>query len=249
MARVAPTMKPWRVKRGRKYIGAWHVTVDGERINLRTKDARLAEKRAREAKRGRRDFESDTEGAAATTIAALDGAGSGGATVDPPPPPVAPPVEEHTPPPPDPPPAAGGPPVDAGNWAADAAAAAGEQASDPLSEEIDPEIVDGLFRDAATAIVEAQIRLQAWTWRRYKNIEVSPVPPDHPSRERPTKLWDRQLRKWVPTEKIAKLAPDWAQAIGYTLANTTPVQLEGAQPIKDEPAPPDAEIVDDGKAA
>jgi hypothetical protein len=39
--------KPFRVKRAGKYIGSWLVWVDGERVNLDTKDANEARRRAR----------------------------------------------------------------------------------------------------------------------------------------------------------------------------------------------------------
>jgi hypothetical protein len=44
--------KPFRVKRNGKYIGSWIVAVGGERLNLRTKDAGEARRRARLAARG-----------------------------------------------------------------------------------------------------------------------------------------------------------------------------------------------------
>ena len=44
--------KPFRVKRNGKYIGSWIVAVGGERLNLQTKDAGEARRRARLAARG-----------------------------------------------------------------------------------------------------------------------------------------------------------------------------------------------------
>lgn len=66
-------MKPYRVKRGSKFIGSFIVVYDGERVNLRTKDANEARRRAALVAKGLWP-PSDT-GAAAAVRDALEGKG------------------------------------------------------------------------------------------------------------------------------------------------------------------------------
>lgn len=88
--------KLWKKTRGGKAYGNWLVDVKGgERVNLRTKDAELATKRAVEAAKGVRDFEADPGGGEAGLAAkaiprpTVPPEGTGGAE---PPPVVEPPA-------------------------------------------------------------------------------------------------------------------------------------------------------------
>jgi hypothetical protein len=64
------TMKPYRVKRGGKYIGAFLVVHEGQRVNLKTKDAEEARRRAILVRKGQWP---PSSGAAAAVKEALEG--------------------------------------------------------------------------------------------------------------------------------------------------------------------------------
>jgi hypothetical protein len=66
-------MKPYRVKRGSRYIGSFLVVVDGQRVNLQTKDATEARRRAALAEKGQ--WPTAGNGAARAVKEAIEGAG------------------------------------------------------------------------------------------------------------------------------------------------------------------------------
>lgn len=228
--------KPWRTKRGKKYIGAYHVTLDGERINLRTQDANEALKRAKlAAQHGKRDFRDDAQEAAAATVDALtttEPAPIPALEPTPPPPPAAPaqpqpPTQAIPSPPPDEPrastPAAGetSPAAQStAGWADDAHRAAEEtagssdnQAPPPPQPQIDPAVAAAMFKVLAQNFVIMQLQLQARiiTWRTGKICKPLPQTPEMGmAMQMATDSWAEQLRIWIPLDAIL---PPWALAM------------------------------------
>lgn len=131
-----------------------------------------------------------------------------------------------------------------------AAAAAGGNTGDAGGEAFDPGELDDFLEDiigqGGALLVEAQLRLQEWAWKRYAKIQVAQVPPAHRSREAGAKLWSKALRRWLP--KSIPI-PDWVAAMAVVMMQTTKVQLgPGAHEVGK--APPAAaggpQPVDDG---
>jgi hypothetical protein len=225
----------WRVKRAGKFIGSWHFTAPGgARINTHTLDASAALKFRREWLRSH-PAKSGSEGAA-EVVAAL--AGDDGASR------VAPATAE-APPAADPPPAAPLPfsppalppispdgyrPVD-GDWTAGVNAAAAGAAGEAPGEQappLDPAFLEGIVVQAATLAIEAQIIAQEFVLRRWGKIKPGEVAPDSVAREPGRKLWEAQIRAWIPTDWDL---PPWLMAIALTAMATVPVQIGGATPL------------------
>lgn len=190
---MSTTPELWQRTIAGKKIGAWHVTIKGRRINLRTKDFDAAKKRRREAMSGHRSFREDAsmrpvraavakfagvntdEGAAGSdSVAALAGApppDSGGGSVTPPA--EAPNGQTQGsvgPPPPEvvqaePIPAA----PSASGWADDVQAAAG--APDPLSSAPTPEPAQVSDEQLAKLAVDFEI----WGAEYYAKQAVYPA--------------------------------------------------------------------------
>lgn len=255
MARAAKVLpKLWRVRRGGKPIGAWHVNVGGHRVNLRTKDAGEAEKRARKAARGVREFDDDAggESAAASILEGMGAGGGGGAddmgsspAVETVPAPVAAPPM----PPTLPAAATDGPPAAAAaapserhevapteGWAdALAGAAAPAPANDtsaPTATEVPSELVEQIITAGADLAIEGQLMLQSWLIKKGAKVKTAPVPSDAKGREVGRAMWSAALRELMPKDLPL---PVWVAAPLMIAALTLPVQLgPGAEAIKEE---------------
>ncbi len=243
--------KLWKVKRAGKRIGSWHFTAPGgKRINTNTADVDAANKFQDRylARLARAAAKTDTQGAAAATIAALDATpelttSESGA---PPPPtlPAAGPVASEDEPqrllPAVDPDGYIPPPQDAGDWAADAARAAGGAApAEPATPRLDPEWLDGAIEQAASMLVELQIAGQEWSIRRGLKIKPGAIAGDSNLRRPGVELWKQQLKQWMPSDFDA---PPWLMAIIITGAATVPVQFANAEPLpKEEKKPDDAQ--------
>jgi hypothetical protein len=229
--------KLWKVKRGKKLIGSWHFTAaGGERINTHTSDADAALRfRAKWLKDKAAAPKTEVQGAAAATIAALDGP----ADLPPPsePPPAAPPVPPAGDAPPAPQPIAPdgyAPPPTSADWTQDAArAAAASSATDaPAAPGFDARFLDDILADAGALAVELQIALQAWAMARGVKLKAAIVPADNPGRQKGAEIWVKQFRLWLPSDVDL---PGWIAAPLVVAATTVPAQLHGATPIpKDE---------------
>jgi len=242
--------KFFRTKRGGKEIGAIHVRVKGKRVNLNTQNYKIAGKRRIEAMRGKTKFQSDSEGAAEDTVAALDAApdmnlnpGSQGLPVDGGGDSPAPPSTETGAP------ADDAPPPDAGDWAGDANAAAGSPTAPdeppPPPLQLSPEFVESILSQLAAVFVDVQIRIQDYCERYALKAQPGVIPPDHSGRISSQKLWHGQLKKWV---RVDVPLPEWAQAIINVGITTIPTQIANRTPLpKDGEQPPiaDADIVSD----
>ncbi len=221
--------------------GNWTVKVDGKNLNLQTTVYAVARERAKEAAyEGKRDFTTDSsrfyqsttdtptaatgapagiaddwQSDVADAVSAglkpdayINGNGSafpllGPADVDgaPPPPNGAPHTPDEKPPTPD------------------------------GSTTIPPEMFEGMMLNAATVLVEAQIRGQEWLIARALKANAGPVPMSNIGREAATKFWQQQLAKWMPSDVPL---PEWAAAMIACAMFSIPVQLQGATPIKVE---------------
>jgi len=225
--------KLWRVKRRGKYIGSWRVTIKGKEINLQTQDANEATRRARLAAKGQWPQEEHAAEAVAAAFkpviadgaANSDRAESSGAEGDGLPSPSAV--------------AAGGAPLipdvaPSSNWAADAGAAAADEgnpipppssAADGAA--IDPGVLDGMIGNAAVMLVELQLTLQAAAIRRFAKKEAAAVPEDFVLRAPAAKMWEAQLRIWLPKDLPL---PPWGAAL-LMVGVMGSMQYAGAQPI------------------
>lgn len=103
-----------------------------------------------------------------------------------------------------------------GDWAADAGAAAAEEGH-PIppsaadgGTSIDPGVLDGLIGNAAVMLVELQLTLQASAIRRFAKKEAAPVPEDFLLRAPAAKMWEAQLRIWLPKDLPL---PPWGAAL------------------------------------
>lgn len=275
-------MKLPKLRRNRnasgKFIGNWWIPDPngGPRINLGTQDAKVARENARAAlKNGKRDFTPDDEAAAAATVAALDH------VEEPPPPPEAAPPAPPTlalvpqdAPPADAPPS----PKPAGDWAADANAAAqsspaeeDKAAGEMPAEEPRPKLSELPFLQ--TAIVSAsklavyvQVALQTWAARRFFKLELPPL--DDPAKAPKTiEEFSAMLSSPWPTtdprepgrqvyEAIVRRMipedmpiPDWALAPALVAAFTLMAQVPHARRVRPDGQPEEAQPAEARAAA
>ncbi|HET7485843.1 MAG TPA: hypothetical protein VFJ64_10785 [Solirubrobacterales bacterium] len=242
-----------RNKAGR-YVGNWLCKLEGEELNLGTKDAELARRHLAEAvAKGRRDFvdEIDEAAAALPDVAA--------AAPDPAPPaaPAAPAAAPPASPATSAAPAAASPaspaalppvpPVDPQDFA-DTAAAAGEAAgagpdvagASPGGPEappagVGPDVLDGFLRQGAQLAVDIQLGLQGALIRRYTGRKAGAIPPDAAVRGAAAEAWVAQLKIWFPADTML---PPWAMAI-ILPAMAIPVQVATSTEIPDDEKTPD----------
>lgn len=233
----------WRKRRGRggKYYGSWLATIAGEDVNLNTTSADVASKRLPAALRGKRDFPSDAELAAAASEPSVAGAAASdtrpsvaegttpmGAAA-----PSAPVIEGELISP-------GGPPLllssvpanDNARAEADATNAAAAETSPPAGDAPDPEapamapdVLEGLLRTIGDNMVELQLGLQAWGIKKRTGKEAGLVPPDSPIRSMAAQAWAAQFKKWFPD--IDNTLP-WVLAVGLPLL-CVPMQVATAK--------------------
>jgi hypothetical protein len=229
----------WRVKRRNAKgllheVGSLHFTgPGGARINTHTLDVVTARKFRRDWTRTHNHAATVVEGTADAPLAALDGAGGS-------PPPMNEPPSAFVPPAAAAPLAA--PPIapdgyrapDAGDWAGDAARAAGASTgAEAPPPQIDPAFLEQVIEQAATLAVELQIMGQEWAIRRGLKIKPGPIAPDGASRAPGVALWKIAIRQVIPADLPL---PPWLAAIVITAATTIPVQLATAEPLpKDAP--------------
>lgn len=244
--------KMWRKKnRAGKQVGNWLAKVDGDEVNLGTKDAELARRHLKEALGGRRDFGDEIDQAAA----ALEDTGPASQVVQDPGPAAAPSVQPAAAPASPASPASPGPaspasfaalpplpPVDPQDFA-DTAAAAGEAADAASSASPDggggpegpaagvgPDVLDGFLRNGAAMIVDMQLGLQAALIRRYTGKKAGPIPPDAAMRVMAAEAWVAQLKIWVPADAML---PPWALAL-LLPAMAIPIQVATSTEIPPE---------------
>jgi hypothetical protein len=233
----------WKVKREGKLIGSWYFTAPGgKRVNTGTDDANKALKfRERWLTKQSAPQKTDTQGAAEATIAALDATPDiDSPASEAPPPPSLPAVEpvasapiqpDHYLPPPD-----------AGNWADDAARAAagsGAETNRATEPDVDPAFLLDLLEDAATLLVEGQIRLQAWALARGVKLKAAGVPDTNRGRAKGKEIWAKQFKLWMPDDIDL---PGWLAAPIAVAASTLPVQMgEGCTPLPKEEKKPEGD--------
>lgn len=233
--------KLWRVKRRGKFIGSFRVTIKGREINLDTKDATEALRRAKLAARGLWPQE---QNAAVAVAAAFDSeppqdatppfavpAGDGASTAGPV---AAEPTSR---------PSIGdvGAPLipdvmPSGNWAADAGAAAAEDAGarpagEPSATPLPNIGLEALIDMGAPLLVDLQLELQAFVIRRWKHREAPQIAPG-PMHKAAGEIWRQQLRIWLPKD-IA--LPPWVLAVG-SVAIMGCAQYQLSTPIEKKPA-------------
>jgi hypothetical protein len=251
----------WRKKRDGKQTGSWLATINGEDVNLSTKNAELARTRLVEALRGKRDFPSDAELAAQSLEADIVGAAAGqeppyGASRQPPataataaaPSTPAPVVPDHIEPPRALPPMPAGSEADARAEAEATNAAAAETGSgaagagaDPI---ITPDALEGMLGAAAEALVEAQLSMQAFVIEKRTGKRPQPLPPEAdahfvaPLRRAAAQAWVAQFKRWFPDMDDV---PPWILAAGLPLL-IVPIQVATSKPVEKQadPAPAQA---------
>ena len=230
--------KLWRKKRDGKYYGSWLATIDKTDLALNTRDAELARKRLAEALRGKREWPSDAELAAA----ALE------AEFDPPPAPAAAPAATPAAAPAAPPIVPDAieapralPPMsispddaraeaEATNAAAAETGGAGDAGGGTGAEFFTPDALKGMLGIAAGAVVEAQISLQAYVIEKRTGKRPDPVPEQlaDPLRKAATDAWVIQFERWFPDMGDV---PPWIVAVAAPLL-LVPVQLATAKPVE-----------------
>lgn len=100
------------------------------------------------------------------------------------------------------------------------------------STKIPPEMLEGLVKQLAMMLVEGQIAGQQWLAIRFGKFEPGAISAaDISPSIHPAKLWESQIRKWLPTDVPV---PEWLAAIILTGMVTIPVQLANAKPLKKE---------------
>lgn len=242
----------WRKKRGSKFTGSYHVTVDGTDVNLRTSDANEAHERRNQAVRsGRRNFADEIDEAAAAADGNVQGGPgpdgahnpvAGGSTpppatsqaAPPAPPAPAPAVEQRAP--------AALPAMSDEDLRAEAEAtnaaaaeAADAPAGDGAAPPVPPEVLDQLLTNGALVIVELQLQLQAWAIKKSLKKVAGEIPDDSPMRKLAADAWAAQLKVWIPADQML---PPWALAL-ILPAMCIPVQIATATPIPKEDAAPE----------
>lgn len=240
--------KLWRKKRGGRFVGSYHATLDGEDVNLRTSDAQQATERLRDAvKKGRRNFVDEVAVAAdlenaqdlpqtqqeASPATDLDE----GPEINPMPPPAAPPPSPAPPPPLAPELA---PAHDAASEAevmaaaaADvaAAAAANDNGTPPEAPpQVDMAVLDSMLETGASVIVDLQLGLQAYAIKRGTGRIAGQIPADSELRKGAAQAWAQQLKVWFPaTQQL----PPWAIAVVLPLM-AIPTQLATSREMTEE---------------
>ncbi len=186
-----------------KKVGNYWIMIGRERVNLGTQNATDALKNARKALKGERGFTGDSAAAADATIDALEYIPD-----EPAPPPLetapsSPPLLVAVP---SPAPAQQQP---AGDWAADANAAAGSaETSSPAADAQqaaggggagaerlrfgDLPFLQRTIVSISKLAVQVQIGLQVWAWRRWGGLDLAPL------EEPPRDLEDFLKRQGVP---------------------------------------------------
>jgi hypothetical protein len=230
----------WR-KKGRqgRQVGNWLAKVDGDEVNLGTKDAELAGRHLKEALKGRRDFSDEIDKAAAALPDITAEAPAAAPPPDPGPAPAAPAASAAASPVA---PAASAalppiPPADPQDFA-DTAAAAGEAAgagpegAAPEGETpgVGNDVLDGFLRQGAALIVDMQLGLQAALVRRYTQRKAGPIPPDAAMRGMAAEAWVAQLKIWFPADTML---PPWAMAV-ILPAMAIPIQVATSTEIPDD---------------
>jgi len=217
-------------------VGAWYCKIAKKPINLRTQDYMKARKRALQALEGQRDFPDDryfddppAPGAAPTPKldpgAANDwtsDATRAAAQVAEPdayfPPGQAPPPQPEIPLP------DAAPPVNAET----------PKSSPDGTTEIPPEMMEGMIKQIAAVTVELQLHAQEYLWIRGVKVNPAAVPAESDARKIPQELWERQFKKWMPTNVPI---PEWAAAIALTAFMGGMVQFQGATPLRPDQMP------------
>jgi hypothetical protein len=230
-----PKLFRQRNKTGQE-VGAWYCKINKKPVNLRTQDYMKARERAKDAVNGRRDFPDDryfddpaTPNAApipkvdenAANDWTTDATRAAAQVVEPDayfPPGKAP--EPEVPPPTD------APKVDAET----------PKSNEDGNTEIPPEMLDGIIKQIAAVTVELQLHAQEYMWIRGVKINPGAVPADSDARKVPQELWERQWKKWMPTNVPI---PEWAAAIALTAFMGGMVQFQGATPL---PTPPPTDV-------
>jgi hypothetical protein len=218
-------MKPYRVKRAGKYIGSWIVVHGGARVNLGTKDANEARRRAALLARG----QWPDQGAAAAVKEAIESLPAKPDEAPPAaPPPVAPPSPPASPqavpspaPPPDPAAAPGAPTAaDAVNAAARAEAEAEEAMTGEAKAAVEAMGID--FGEIEAKLPEGIGRATVWaTGQASRGIvwflagklpPLQPVPEEaKPALPVLGRLVTWKLGRWGVA--IEQLTPGWWLAI------------------------------------
>lgn len=227
--------KLWRIKRRGKYIGSWRISIKGREVNLLTKDATEAKRRAQLAARGlwpseepaadalNKALDIDVQGGSEPTVSSpepVPGSPPGPATLPlpeghsegagggelPAPPPAKP--DGVVPPP--------------GNWAADATAAAAEETGDAAGAGEAPP-AEGLGLDdllqldpaqlAEGAVAVTELVLARIITARSKGAKrMRPVDPEFLGRVLTVKSWEITIRRWSATGW--EIHPGWGILAG-----------------------------------
>ena len=246
--------KLWRKKRpGGRLYGSWLATIAGEDVNLGTSNAELARQRLVEALRGKRNFPSDAELAAQALEAEIAPPAAPApepAPIPDPPaaaPAAAPVVPDAIEPPRALPPMPATAEADARAEAEATNAAAAETGGAPGSGEAPPaegmfsaDALEGMLATAASALVEAQLALQAFVIEK-RTGKRPPALPEQlvgPLRTAAAQGWVAQFKRWFPDMADT---PPWLIAVGAPLL-LAPLQMAAAEPVKkpDDPAPAQA---------
>jgi hypothetical protein len=195
-------MKPYRVKRGQKFIGSFIVVHDGQRVNLGTKDANEARRRAALVAKG---LWPPDEGAAAAVKRSLEGGEEPPVSVPPavPPPPALPePIEVPAEPVPRAPPAP--PPMPSAQAVNETAAAEADDLENQAKSVLADAGVDmsEIVAKAPSLLAGAHLYIQGQLCRlgvrvvkgRYPAMVT--LPEGDGLRDMLGKLWTAQLQKW-----------------------------------------------------
>jgi hypothetical protein len=218
-------------------IGAWYVKIDKKPVNLRTQDYMKARERAKLALQGKRDFTDDryfdetpqgptpkVEAPPVSDDWTMDAHRAATQSAEPESESTS---SEYFPPgqapPPDPPPPTDAPPVNTETPKSD----------DAGSTQIPPEMIEGIVKQIAAMTVELQLHGQEYLWLRWAKIQPGFVPLESDARKVPQELWERQWKKWIPTDVPI---PEWAAALILTAFMGGMVQFQGASPL---PKPPE----------
>jgi hypothetical protein len=237
-----------------KEIGAWYVKIKKAPVNLKTQDYMKARERAKDAVNGVRSFVDDRyfDEAQKTDdnqpanphspqtphVEPIQSTAQGDWTSDA----VRAATATETPAepetvkadkyyPPGLPPMSEVPPTDAPKEPGSEKAGIGDETTT-----LPPEMMNGLVTQIAQTLVELQIQGQEYLAIRWGKFQPGAVSPDSKARELPQKIWEEQIRKWIPTDVPL---PAWVVAPVLCAMLTVPIQLEGATPIpkKEKPQP------------
>lgn len=228
---VVPKLNRQRDK-NKQEVGNYFITIDGQRINLKTKNYLKARDRAVAAVSGTREFAPDdkieivpnaspppTNGAtkhddwtadlsaAAASVDLLQGE-----VVSGPPPRMGdiPPVsEDHT----------------------QTSSESDEQPKPGAGTnvKVSPDMIRNIVKQAAVILTELQIAGQEWCWRRWAKVQVKSIDPNDGARLVTQELWEQAIREWIPEEFPI---PAWLAAPIVCAALTVPIQMSEMTPIK-----------------